>query len=223
MARDPVVPQASPSAAVSLKSATFTVAGTRGRSNSGCPAQRRSARSIFGETSGALMLVTPRLMVRRLTIDDVESFHHVWGDPDVIFWDETRDIDESRSMLERVVERRLDGMDESGWFGVFRVQDMQFVGDVILQPASWDCNLAEVGWHLSRACQRRGYATEAAAALLDHAARGGVAEVWAKLLPTNDASRRVAMRLDMVRSGYLDHPLGEHELWRKVLVPEALR
>lgn len=165
------------------------------------------------------MLYTARLIVRRLTMDDLEVFHHVWGDPDVIFWGAMRDLDASRVLLEQRLERRLDGLEESGWFGVFRRADMEFVGDVILEPASWDSDIAEVGWHLARAFQRHGYATEAAEALLNHASRGGVREAWAKILPTNTASRRVAMRLRMRRSGHLDHPLGAHELWRRPLTP----
>lgn len=80
------------------------------------------------------MLLTPRLMVRQLTMDDLEAFHDVWSDPDVTFWGEMRDIDASRAMLEQVLERRLDGLDESGWFGVFGIREMRFVGDVILEP-----------------------------------------------------------------------------------------
>lgn len=165
------------------------------------------------------MMHTMRLIVRQLTMDDLEAFHHVWGDPDVIFWGAMRDLDASRVMLEQRLEQRLDGLKESGWFGVFRRADMQFVGDVVLEPASWDSGIPEVGWHLARVFQRHGYATEAATALLDHAARGGVREAWAKILPTNTASQRVATRLQMRRSGHLDHPLGAHDLWRRRLGP----
>jgi len=163
------------------------------------------------------MLHTPRLIVRQLSVDDLEAFHQVWGDPDVIFWGAMFDLDSSRIMLEDLLKRRLDGIDESGWFGVFRRADMQFVGDVVLEPASWDSGIPEVGWHLARAFQRHGYATEAARALLDHAGSAGVREVWAKVLPTNTASQRVATRLQMRRSGHLDHALGAHELWHKRL------
>lgn len=154
-------------------------------------------------------------------MDDLQAFHDVWSDPEVIFWGEMSDVGASRTMLNSVIERRLDGVDESGWFGVFRSRDMQFVGDVVLEPASWDSSCVEVGWHLSRAFQHHGYATEAAQALLAHSARSGVREVWAKILRTNHASQRVAMRLQLVRAGYLDHPLGEHDLWRRVLIPAA--
>jgi ribosomal-protein-alanine N-acetyltransferase len=82
------------------------------------------------------MLHTTRLIIRQLTMDDLEAFHQIWGDPDVIFWGAMHDLDGSRILLQGLLKRRLDGIDESGWFGVFRRADMQFVGNVVIEPAS---------------------------------------------------------------------------------------
>lgn len=163
--------------------------------------------------------VTPRLEVRRLTMADLDAFHEIWGDPAVIFWGAAKDRDASRARLEDFIGRRLDGIVDSGWFAVVRQADRQLVGDVVLQPAPWDRELAEVGWHVARACQGRGYATEAAGALLAHATRHGVGSVYAKILPDNVASRGVALRLGMQVVGHLDDPHGLHDLWTKRLSP----
>lgn len=56
----------------------------------------------------------------------------------------------------------------------------------------------ELGWQIVPASQRRGYATEAAEALLRWAAaRPGVERVIARIAPHNDASLRVAAKLGM--------------------------
>lgn len=160
---------------------------------------------------------TQRLHIRRLTMDDLEAFHGVWSDPRVIFWGASADLESSRRTLQDLVARRIDGITESGWLAILRAEDGQFVGDVVLEPASWDPSRAEVGWHVASAFQRRGYATEAAGGLLAHAKACGLAEVWAKILPDNAASRRVAVRLKMARAGHLQHAGREHELWKRTL------
>jgi RimJ/RimL family protein N-acetyltransferase len=65
--------------------------------------------------------------------------------------------------------------------------------------------------------QGRGYATEAAQGLLDHARRHGLAMVYAKILHNNDASQGVARRIGMRIVGQLDHRAGSHDIWMKKL------
>lgn len=162
--------------------------------------------------------ITERLQVRRLTMRDLESFHELWSDPNVIRWGATsEDLEASRTRLHDFIKQRLDGIDESGWFAVERRDDGRFVGDVLLGPAPWDGELAEVGWHLAAAWQGRGYATEAAAGLLVHAKQRGVDKVYATILPDNHASQGVARRIGMKIAGRVDLPLGLHDLWERDL------
>lgn len=161
--------------------------------------------------------MTSRLEVRRLTMADLDAFHEIWGDPAVIFWGAAKDRDATRARLRDFIGRRLHGIADSGWFAVLRHRDGRLVGDVVLEAAPWDRELAEVGWHVARAWQGRGYATEAAAGLLAHARQQGVGSVYAKILPDNVASRGVALRLGMQVVGHLDDPHGLHDLWAKTL------
>lgn len=116
------------------------------------------------------------------------------------------------------MDRRLDGIVDSGWFAVIRRRDGQILGDVVLRSAPWGQDLAEVGWHVGKAWQGRGYATEAATGLLVHAKEYGVEEVYAKILPENTASRGVARQLGMQIIDRLDDPTrGDHDLWAKML------
>lgn len=164
-----------------------------------------------------MAFMTPRLEVRRVTMADLDAFHEIWGDPDVNFWGAAKDRDASRARLQDFIDRGLDGIVDSGWFAVVRQRDGQVIGDVVLQPAPWDRDLAEIGWHVAKAWQGHGYATEASAGLLAHAKRHGVGTVYAKILPANAASRAVALRLGMQITGLLDDPHGLHDLWSKTL------
>ena len=65
-------------------------------------------------------------------------------------------------------------------------------------------DLIEVGWHLHPDWQGRGYATEAARALLDAASAAGIEEVLALTDLDNERSQRVALRLGMTDEGTTD-------------------
>lgn len=148
---------------------------------------------------------------------DLDGFHQMWGDPTVIFWGASEDRAATEALLRDFIDRRLDGVVDSGWFAVVRDRDSELVGDVVLQSAPWDRGLAEVGWHVAKAWQGRGYATEAAAGLLEHARQQGVDKVHAKILPDNVASRGVARRIGMQITDRLDDPHGVHDLWTRSL------
>lgn len=160
---------------------------------------------------------TERLEVRRLVMSDLEDFHEVWGDPRVIFWGATEDLDATRERLRDFIQRRLADLADSGWFAVLRRADGQFVGDVALEPASWNDDVPEIGWHVAKQWQGLGYATEAAAGLLEFAGRHGIPAVYAKILRTNVASQGVARRIGMTVVESLDHPAGPHDIWAKHL------
>ncbi len=91
------------------------------------------------------------------------------------------------------------------------------MGDVVLEPASWDHEAVEVGWHVGAAWQRRGYATEAVSGLFAHAADLGVTVVWAKILPDNTPSQRLARRVGMRSVRRIDHAGYPHDLWVRLL------
>jgi RimJ/RimL family protein N-acetyltransferase len=78
--------------------------------------------------------------------------------------------------------------------------DDALVGSVCLQPAPWDASEIEVGWHLLPEYWGQGYATEAAAALMDEAfLRLEPARLVCSILPDNLRSPRVAARLGFTR------------------------
>lgn len=166
---------------------------------------------------------TERLEVRRLVMSDLADFHEVWGDPRVIFWGPTEDLDATRERLRDFIHRRPADFTDSGWFAVLRRIDGQFLGDVVLEPASWNDDVPEIGWHFAKEWQGFGYATEAAVGLLEFAGRHGVPEVYAKILRTNVASQGVARRIGMTVRGSLDHPAGPHDIWVKHLEDSAGR
>lgn len=64
----------------------------------------------------------------------------------------------------------------------------------------------EIGWYLHPDSSGKGYAAEAAGALLDRALACGLANVWAIMWPENEASARVARSIGMEDLGVVDDP-----------------
>ncbi|MHA7304182.1 GNAT family N-acetyltransferase [Arthrobacter sp. TMN-49] len=98
-----------------------------------------------------------------------------------------------------------------GIWAVTRSSDGLAVGTLLLKPipASGEEPLkpsddVEIGWHFHPDHWGNGYATEAAAAVLDHAFSNGLSQVVAVTNPANEASQRVCLRIGMAHQGLTD-------------------
>ncbi len=140
-------------------------------------------------------LETERLSLRPFAADDVEGFHAIWGDPDVIWWGASESLEKSREGFERLLARHAEWPADIGWLAVRRKGEDEILGDVLLQPAPFAPGI-EIGWHFRRDAWGRGYATEAARAVLQRAFRDGVVErIYAIVALTNERSLRIVEKL----------------------------
>jgi RimJ/RimL family protein N-acetyltransferase len=94
-------------------------------------------------------------------------------------------------------------------------RDGRIAGTVLFKPLPDGVGEVEVGWHLHPDSWGHGYATEAAAAVIERGFAAGVPEVYAVVRPGNEASRAVCRRLGMA-------PLGRLRRWYDVEL-EAFR
>lgn len=142
-------------------------------------------------------LDTGRLSLRPFEAGELEAFFSIWGDPDVIWWGAMPDLETARPRYERLLAQERAWPDGVGWLSVREKGGADVVGDVLLQPAPFVDGL-EVGWHLRPHVWNRGYATEAARAVLERVFRDAVAEaVYAAVSTRNAPSLRVAEKLGM--------------------------
>jgi RimJ/RimL family protein N-acetyltransferase len=107
---------------------------------------------------------TARLTFREMTLADLEAMAALLGDPVVMaYYAQPKDRAEALAWIEW--NQRL--YREHG-FGLWIVEERgsgQFIGDCGLTPQQVDGTTEiEVGYHVRAALQRRGFATEAAAA-----------------------------------------------------------
>jgi len=144
------------------------------------------------------LLITERLLLRRLMEQDFPKVFSVLGDPEVMYaWEHGFSEDEAHEWLERTFKR----YEEDGFahYAVELQETGEFVGMVgMIRETLGGKELLGAGWMLRKDCWGHGYATEAAQAVLHDAfERLGAKEIVADIRPENTASIRVAERLGM--------------------------
>lgn len=114
-----------------------------------------------------MILETNRLFLRGMDMDDYDALYAVLSDSDIMrHYPHTFDEARVRNWIHRNIERyRVFG------FGLWTVclrEDGRMIGDCGLTIQNVDgALLPEIGYHIARAYQRRGYAKEAARAVRD--------------------------------------------------------
>ena len=141
------------------------------------------------------MLETPRLRLRPLEEPDLDALLRIFADPSgVPHFPRALSPDEVRPLLAR--HRALHAERGLGLRAVVLRETGETIGDCGVSPLMVDgFETLELGYHLVRAQWGRGYATEAARAVLQDARSRGAGRVVSLVLPENAPSRRVAERL----------------------------
>jgi ribosomal-protein-alanine N-acetyltransferase len=156
-------------------------------------------------------LRSARLILRDWRDSDLDAFAALSADPDVM---ELLMGPRSRANSDEIAARWRAHFDEHG-FGFWVVElpgEADFIGVTGLGHIPYTAHFTpsvEIGWRLARRYWGRGYATEAAAAALDHGFGPlGLTEITANTMPMNHRSRAVMERLGMTRdpSDDYDHP-----------------
>lgn len=150
-----------------------------------------------------LPLETERLIIRELTLGDLDAFHEVFGDPEVMRWIPTgpsRDRDHSLQRLQTLIEhQRQHGF--SLW-AVIERETMDFVGTCGLLYLEGKGPDVELAYHLARSRWGRRYVSEAAAACVAYGLDElGLEEIVAITDPDHFVSRRVMEKIGMVFKG----------------------
>jgi RimJ/RimL family protein N-acetyltransferase len=163
----------------------------------------------------ALPIFTERLAMRAYEAGDLARLHKVlYGDPEAMaLLGGARDLAGTRASIERsMLQQELGG--HSFW-PVFERESGLLVGEAGLFPLAPGGPDIALGYAFGRDYWGRGYATEAARAVIERGFEAGVPEVYAVVRPRNEASIAVCRRLGMA-------PLGRLRRWYDVEL-EAFR
>lgn len=173
---------------------------------------------------GAIVLRTERLLLRRLTIEDLDALAELYADPEVrrYFPEGTLSRDETREELEWIIDVYYARFGYGLWATIER-ETGQLIGRCGLlpwkvvkarspgalaldgpdeRPAPGHRHEVELAYLLARQRWGRGLATEAALAIVDHAFEHlDVGRLICLVDPRNEASLAVARRIGMVAEG----------------------
>ena len=153
---------------------------------------------------------TERLVLRRFTRHDLDVLADLWSRPEVARWSGPRRPRAREEVREGLANHpgRAGTHPSTAVLAIVPKGEERPVGIALLVPlpssSGIDRDDFEIGWHLFPEAQGRGYATEAARALVERAAAGRIREVLAVTDPANEASQAVCQRLGMTDLGIRD-------------------
>lgn len=155
-----------------------------------------------------MLLTTPRLLLREMTQDDYLALHAILTDPETMRY-YPHPYDDAG--VQRWIDWTLENYRTHG-FGLWAVtlrETGEFIGEcgITLQPihGQW---LPEIGYHISKAHWRKGYASEAAKACIDLAfERFRFPAVYSYMKAENEPSWRTAMKNGMTFQEEYDDPV----------------
>lgn len=142
---------------------------------------------------------TSRLILRELTLEDVDALHAIMGDPQIMAFSlyGTR----TREEVHGIIETQLSEYQQRGYgnWAVVEKDSNQFVGFCGLRPQTVEGETqAEIAYRFNKAWHGKGLATEAARAVRDHAFQAlGMDKVISIIEPQNIPSIRVAEKNGM--------------------------
>jgi RimJ/RimL family protein N-acetyltransferase len=147
---------------------------------------------------------TERLLLRPLTLADADDVHAYQSEPEVCRYIPYQP--RTHAEVIAFIERNRAVLEDEGQVLTVGVElpGTGIIGDFVLFWRSREHQTGEIGWVLSPSYSGRGYATEAARALLGLAFSDlKLHRVIARVDTRNDASARMCRRLGMRQEGHL--------------------
>jgi RimJ/RimL family protein N-acetyltransferase len=152
---------------------------------------------------------TERLRLRPFTAEDAAAVHAIRSHPEVaryLYGDPWDRAAAERAVEERAAMDRLSEDDDALGLAAERRDDRAVIGEMTLWLRSVEHRQGEIGFVFHPDAQGRGYAREAAAAILDLAFDVvGLHRVFGRTDARNEASARLMRRLGMRQEAHLVH------------------
>lgn len=152
------------------------------------------------------VLFTERLELRAFEASDAPALHQIFSDPRTHTFSSGPIDDEAETR--KWIDRRAERHREFGvsWYGLRLKGDTELVGSAGMFIGRTGVE-PELGMEIRNEDQRKGYATEGARAVVEHALAVGFPTVWATVRAWNIASRTVLERVGF----QTDHTEGDGE------------
>ncbi len=157
---------------------------------------------MFESTVVIPTLPTTRLTIRAFEASDIDALVARRNDPDVARY-QTWELPYTRERAEERYGQTTDDGDDGWWIGTIVLTETgDIVGDMVVEY-TWNGRSAEIGYSLDREHWGKGYAVEAAEALVAHLwSDPKITRVSGMLHPDNPASAMVLEKVGMLFEGH---------------------
>lgn len=156
---------------------------------------------------------TPRLLLRDFRIEDWKAVHGYAADPravELMPWG-PNSADQTIEFVRKAIEDAARPNRKIFELAVLLKEEERLIGGVGLRVSGTENRDAGLGYIIHPGSWKRGYASEAAAAMVEFGFRRcGLHRVWAECDPANAASARVLEKIGMIREGHLR----QHRWWK---------
>jgi ribosomal-protein-alanine N-acetyltransferase len=215
---------------------TFEFASVSSAQQDGCLCLAQSTRSgpqqVDGHCSGVEAVILPimelntsRLILREFCTDDRAAIHTFASDAEVTRYTDwgPNGLADTTAFLSDVTRDGQNRPRSRFALAVVHRQDHVLIGSIELRITSNTHGRGEMGYVLGRSWWGRGYASEAAAAILRFGLDDlGLHKVTATCDPDNTASARVLTKIGMQHEGHLRDHLHLRDQWRDRMLYSAL-
>jgi len=168
-----------------------------------------------------MQLTTPRLLLREYRADDWRTVWAYQSDPRYLrYYDWTvRTESDVQDFVQRLIDWRGADPRIKFQFAVVLQEENRLIGSCGIRKEIEDARQADIGYELDPPYWGRGYATEAARALLAFGFRElRLHRIWARCVAENIASAQVMERLGMRLEGHLRENDWFKDRWWDTLV-----
>lgn len=173
-----------------------------------------------------LPIVTKRLVLRRFTQGDYDAYAAYHGRADVyrFLYSAPPAGAQLAQQFAQIVQSRFAEDGDAFHFAVERREDDAVVGEALMKLANKNALQAEVGYIFNPAFSGKGYATEAAAAVVDFGfEKLGFHRIFARLDALNSGSVGVVERLGFRREAHLIQNDRFNGVWGDEFIYATLR
>ncbi|MCT2536044.1 GNAT family N-acetyltransferase [Aquibacillus koreensis] len=160
-------------------------------------------------------LETERLILRKVTLQDVEDMYQYGSNPEVskyVTWDTHQSLSDSKGFIEFIINQYED-MKIAPW-GIEYKANSKFIGTVDFVWWEPKQQTAEIGYVIAKECWGKGLTTEAAKALIKFGfQKMDLVRIQARCSSENIGSQRVMEKAGMTYEGTMRKAMlikGEH-------------
>lgn len=166
-------------------------------------------------------LATQRLLLKHLDASDAGALFAYRSDPSVSRYQTWHPggVDEARVFIETYGQREECQVGDWCQLGVYLLSTRELIGDIGLHLLPPDGRQIELGFSISPAHQRRGYAAEGVRALIAHLfVEAGIHRIVASVDPRNDASIGLLEHLGLRREAHHHQSIRTPAGWEDELI-----